>query len=250
MTTITHFCSSRKSLRAARALNTKARLFVRSFVIRHEKCGLIRGHQFPPVSPESIRQFFERNCQGLALAFAVVGHYALLILGWHWVGVTVSAIFVYGTLALVWLVTFTALWASLGSGSTANPTLVRIVSLGQAFCLFVMIAIWRWISQDAYFRRLFHRHHLLIFGVTSVVATAELALMLVEGDPEEFMDGSKTFPMLSPLLCFGAPATWKDTLTKFGVTNVGLKIPAILLFISGFTFISAMLLFWKTFGIT
>jgi hypothetical protein len=89
------------------------------------------------------------------------------------------------------------------------------------------------------------RNHLLVFSITSIIFSALLAVgLFIGGDPEEFMDGFKTFPTLSPLMCFAAPATWKDTLVKFGLSTIDMRIPTTLLLISGFLFIFSVILFW------
>jgi hypothetical protein len=113
-----------------------------------------------------------------------------------------------------------------------------VLLIGTAVLIFVFF-------RPAIFLPLFRRNHLLIFCVTSVIITALLALgLFIGGDSEEFMDGFKTFPTLSPVMCFGAPATWKDTLIKFGLSTTNVRIPATLLIVSGFLFIFAVILFW------
>ena len=58
------------------------------------------------------------------------------------------------------------------------------------------------------------------------------------------MDGFKTFPLLSPVICFSVPALWKDALNKFGLATTSVKIPTILLVVSGFLFTASLFLFW------
>jgi len=109
--------------------------------------------------------------------------------------------------------------------------------------LAVAVLIYHFFKIDAL--QFLKRYHLAIYVMSSVVVVIPIGCLLaMSGDIDIFMDGFKTFPMLSPLLCFTAPSLWRESIQKLGVQPANMRLITILLVVSGFLFLGSFLLYW------
>jgi hypothetical protein len=200
-----------------------------------------------------LKHFYVRNKPGLILAAAFLLYFWAVLLPpprntlaagsgilvtWILSGILINVSPFVAALALLYLV-FRFSTTYYYANAPVIP--LRILIIGIIGCAMLAFTFIRHDLVLSFIRR----NHLLVFSITSIIFSALLAVgLFIGGDPEEFMDGFKTFPTLSPLMCFAAPATWKDTLVKFGLSTIDMRIPTTLLLISGFLFIFSVILFW------
>lgn len=211
---------------------------------------------------KSIQGFIRKNAGGLGVLFLVSLYYVALAANWtkvisvsSWVLTKVPGALGYLVVMGVFLIAPLTLksasierrwWRDsrcmtdcVGSGCLSMAKVAAFVLI--PLVLFAL-GLHFFAGDKFSYPDILARFHLWIFVLTSVVITVLLFGGLSLGaDVEVFMDGFKTFPMLSPLLCFSAPSAWGDTLKKLGVVEQN-PLLTTLLMSAGFLFLIAFVL--------
>lgn len=87
-------------------------------------------------------------------------------------------------------------------------------------------------------------YHVAIFLVPTLLAFGTLHYFVSRfGHAMDFIDDFKSFPLLSPVFCFGAPSFWTKNLSTLGLSSISIKTASVLSFGSGLLFLIGVVLF-------
>jgi len=87
-------------------------------------------------------------------------------------------------------------------------------------------------------------YHIAIFLIPTLLLLGTLQYCVMRfGNAMEFIGDFKSFPLLSPVFCFGAPAFWTKSLSSMGLNSASIRIASVLSFCCGLLFVIGIVLF-------
>ena len=117
-----------------------------------------------------------------------------------------------------------------------------VVLVGSVLLIYSDVSIgsiWKHLINSGFMQK----HHITLFIVTSLLLYGTAMYFVVcYGSPLLLVEDFKSFPLLSPVFCFGAPAFWTKSLSTLGMDESSIKAASILSFSSGLFFVAGIVL--------